>query len=104
MKFAEKLHHLLGQKEIQDSIAWVPDGRAFRVMDSKLLQERNILHGYFGCADFCQFVEKLQQHGFKMADHENNKNTYYHEARFWCFWGIPNWTYGLLSHLTLHFS
>ena len=88
--FADKLHYLLGQKDIQDGIAWVPDGRAFRIMDPKLFQERYILQAFFGYSDYSEFVKELQQNGFKEAEHGNDKNTFYHEASFWCFWGIPN--------------
>lgn len=84
MTFADKLHYLLGQKEMQDGIAWVPNGRAFRILDPKLFQERYILQPFFGYSDYSEFVKELQQNGFKETKRGNDKNTYYHEASFWC--------------------
>lgn len=82
MTFNEKLHHLLGQDEFHDSIAWVPHGRAFRVLDSKLLEERKVLEKYFGCSNYDEFGKELLHHGLKKAKHGDDQNVYYHEVCF----------------------
>ena len=80
LSFAEKLHHLLGQEEFQDSIAWVPHGRAFRILDPKRLEGLQVLQPYFGYGDYSTFLTELQQNGFKRTERGEGKNAFYHEV------------------------
>jgi len=82
MTFAEKLHSILAQDELKDAISWTPNGRAFRILNPKLLEERQVLRRYFGLKTgrYSEFVGEMQSHGLQQAKHGEDKGAYYHEV------------------------
>lgn len=83
MTFAEKLHHILSEPEYSDFIAWESHGRAFRILIPRQLEEKKILHRYFGHSLFSTFLSQLRSSGLKPLVNTRNKGCYYHEVRLY---------------------
>jgi len=79
MSFAEKLHHMLSDPECSDIIAWLPHGRAFRILVPKFLEEK-VLQKNFGHKRYSTFLTQLQHHGLKQFTQGNDMNAFYHES------------------------
>jgi HSF-type DNA-binding len=81
MTFAQKVHHMLENQDTnQDTIAWLPHGRAFRVLRPSDF-ERNVMPNYFGHARYSYFLSNIRQSGFKHLTHGPDKGCLYHEVR-----------------------
>ena len=81
MSFAQKVHHMLSQKEYEKWIAWRPHGRAFAVLVPKRLEQAKVLFKYFGHNRYSSFLRQLNNHGFKHITNGADRNCYYHEVR-----------------------
>lgn len=79
MTFVQKIHHILSQKQFEDSIHWQSHGRAFVVAIPKTL-ETEVLPLYFGHGRFSSFLRQLSNHGFKYITSGNDRNCHYHEV------------------------
>jgi hypothetical protein len=81
MTFAQKVHHILSQKEYKELIDWLPHGRAFRILSPKRLEEAQILKKYVGHGRYSSFLRQLSNHGFKHISRGPDRNSYYYEVR-----------------------
>ena len=64
MNVAQKVHHMLSQKEFEGLVGWMPHGRAFKVLVPPLF-EIHICQKYFGHRSYGKFREDLHENGFK---------------------------------------
>eukprot|EP00985_Skeletonema_marinoi_P004296 scaffold1882_cov181-Skeletonema_marinoi.AAC.4 len=62
--FSMKLMNILSLRECHSSIRWMPNGRSFCIVDSKILVEK-VLPVYFKEAKYTSFTRKLNRWGFK---------------------------------------
>lgn len=76
MDFHEKLHSMLGRIEFQDSIGWLPHGRAFRVAIPSRF-EKTVCPEYFGHKRYSSFLYKLGVHGYKQISAGTDRGAYY---------------------------
>ena len=64
MNVAQKVHHMLSQKEYDGLITWMPHGRAFKVLVPALF-EIHVCERYFGHRSYATFINDLQLNEFK---------------------------------------
>jgi hypothetical protein len=80
MTFAQKVHRILSQSEYAESIAWMPHGRAFRILVPIGMEKMGILKKYFSHNRFSSFLRQLNNFGFKHISQGPDRNCYYHEV------------------------
>jgi hypothetical protein len=80
MAFAQKVHHILSQREYSAWITWSPHGRSFQILVPKRLEQARILQTYFGHNRYSSFLRQLNNHGFKHITQGCDRNCYYHEV------------------------
>ena len=56
--FPSKLHKILANPEFRDNISWLPHGRAFKIRNSKVLEE-NILAKHFRSGRYESFMRQV---------------------------------------------
>ncbi|KAL9189653.1 hypothetical protein ACHAXT_009328 [Thalassiosira profunda] len=80
--FPAKVHQMLSDPRNADAIAWMPHGRAWRVIDkTKLLDE--VIPQYLVCKKYDSFSRQLNGWGFKRLYQTGpDKGCYYHEKCF----------------------
>uniref|UniRef100_A0A7S3LHA5 HSF-type DNA-binding domain-containing protein n=1 Tax=Amphora coffeiformis TaxID=265554 RepID=A0A7S3LHA5_9STRA len=78
MTFVEKIHHILSQPCYTKWIAWMPHGRAFKVLVPSSF-ESEVCHNYFNHSRYMHFLRDLNRFGFKHVTHGCDRNCYYHE-------------------------
>jgi HSF-type DNA-binding len=84
MTFAQKVHHMLEDAaNNHDMIAWLPHGRAWRVLRPTDF-ERNVMPTYFGHSRYSNFLSMIRQYGFKSLTHGPDKGCLYHEVSQCC--------------------
>jgi len=82
LPFMKKLHHILAQPELGDSIAWTPDGRCVRVIDPfKFLDKVQNRYFDLDITSFSSFLVELESFGFKKVAHLGFSECYYHDVR-----------------------
>ena len=64
MTFAQKVHHMMSHAEYCEYIAWMPHGRAFKVVKPQLF-EKFACPVYFGHSRYSSFLRSLNNYGFK---------------------------------------
>jgi len=71
-KFPKKLHQIISEPNFENIITWLPNGRAFRINDTK-----NFLRIVFPASNinYSSFLRQLWNWGFQRITH----NQYYHE-------------------------
>jgi len=78
--FPEKLHKMLSNPQFSHIIAWMPHGRAFKILNKKLLMEE-AAPTYFYQSKFQSFTRQLNGWGFKRLYKSGaNFGCYYHEC------------------------
>lgn len=73
MNFAEKVHHMLSDPECLHFIAWMPHGRAFKVVVPELF-EIHVCPRYFGHKRYALFRSDLEEHGFRYIRSGRDRN------------------------------
>ena len=78
--FPARLHTILSIDKYSHIIAWMPHGRAWKVLNKKLLVEE-VLPEYFGQSKYASFVRQLSGWGFTRL-HQTGPDfgCYYHEC------------------------
>lgn len=76
--FPMKLHSILSNPEFQDIIAWLPHGRAWRILQHKAFEER-VIPLYFRHGRYSSFARQVNGWGFRRITHGPDYNAYYHE-------------------------
>jgi hypothetical protein len=82
MTFAKKLHDMLSQDEYSGCLAWLPHGRAFRIISPKRMEQTKLLHFYFGHNRYSGFLIQLKKYGVKLITKGRDCNCYYHEVSY----------------------
>jgi hypothetical protein len=78
--FAQRLYRVLAMGDVhKESIAWMPHGRCFRVMNPQRL-EQEVLHKYFEFGTYFEFVAQLNSHGFISVPRGRDMYCFYHEV------------------------
>ena len=62
--FPMKLHTILSNPEFQDIIAWLPHGRAWRILQHKAFEER-VIPLYFRHGRYSSFARQVNGWGFR---------------------------------------
>ena len=74
MTFAQKVHHMLSQPDkYGECIAWMPHGRAFKVLKPQLF-EKQVCPTYFGHGRYSSFLRSLNNFGFKHLSRGIDRN------------------------------
>jgi HSF-type DNA-binding len=76
--FPTKLYKILSEPQYQDCIAWLPHGRAWRVLKPKILEDE-IIPKYFRSDRLASFMRQVNGWGFKRITEGPDLNAYYHE-------------------------
>ena len=76
--FPTKLYKILAEPKYQEYIAWLPHGRAWRVLKPKALED-DIIPKYFRSDRLASFMRQVNGWGFKRITEGPDLNAYYHE-------------------------
>lgn len=76
MSFPQKVYHILCQSEYDQTVCWMPHGRAFKVRSSRSF-EVQVCPQYFGHASIFLFKRELLKHGFKSITRGQDRNCRY---------------------------
>eukprot|EP00957_Ditylum_brightwellii_P100067 7625788-Ditylum_brightwellii.AAC.1 len=76
--FPAKMHAMLSRKDLLDVVAWLPHGRAWRVLDPKVFATE-VVPSYFGHSKFASFVRQANGWGFRRITRGADRGAYYHE-------------------------
>mmetsp|Transcript_10301 Transcript_10301/g.13622 ORF Transcript_10301/g.13622 Transcript_10301/m.13622 type:complete len:207 (-) Transcript_10301:483-1103(-) len=79
MPFPQLLHRMLSNPAHALNMAWMPHGRAFRIMLPGYLGQQGIYQSYFRCKNYQVFLSFLNSHGFKHITSGKDRNCFYHE-------------------------
>lgn len=75
--FPAKMHSILYREELKDIIAWMPHGRAWRVLKPREF-ETIVIPTYFEHAKFSSFIRQANGWGFRRITQGRDRNAYYH--------------------------
>mmetsp|Transcript_19479 Transcript_19479/g.42348 ORF Transcript_19479/g.42348 Transcript_19479/m.42348 type:complete len:297 (+) Transcript_19479:135-1025(+) len=84
LKFPVLLHHILSSRKYDDSIMWLPHGRAFVITDrEKFFSE--VSPGYFCTFEYELFMGWVKAYGLEQMEYKNENGTetsvaFYHES------------------------
>ena len=73
--FPMKLHTILSNPEFQDIIAWLPHGRAWRILQHKAFEE-NVIPLFFRHGRYSSFARQVNGWGFRRITHGPDYNAY----------------------------
>eukprot|EP00977_Amphora_coffeiformis_P023836 scaffold14501_cov163-Amphora_coffeaeformis.AAC.1 len=91
MTFAEKVYDMLSKPRYEHSIAWMPHGRAFKIMVPKSF-EAEVCPQYFGHSRYSSFLRDLNKYGFKhltKGEDRNCKFSHCYCCCCCCCWRTP---------------
>lgn len=78
LPFPVKLHYILSNPKYQDCVAWLPHGRAWRVLKPKSF-ERRIIPKFFRSEKYASFMRQVNGWAFTRVTEGPDLNAYYHE-------------------------
>lgn len=78
--FPLKLHMILSNPEFQHIIAWLPHGRAWRILQQKAFEQR-VIPLFFRHGRYSSFARQVNGWGFMRITHGSDFGSYYHEVR-----------------------
>jgi len=78
--FPARLHKMLSESKNEDVIAWMPHGRAWKILNKERLKSE-VLPNYYVCKKYESFSRQLNGWGFKRL-HQSGTDLgcYYHES------------------------
>lgn len=76
--FPVKLHRILSSKRFEDVIAWLPHGRAFRILHPKSFEQR-VIPLFFRHGKYASFVRQINGWGYRRITSGPDYGAYYHE-------------------------
>lgn len=77
--FPVTLHLMLSKVELGGIIAWLPHGRAWRILDQQAFKER-VIPLYFRHGRFTSFARQISGWGFRRVSDGEDFNSYYHKV------------------------
>ena len=81
MDFHQKLHLILSHPEARDFAAWLPHGRAFKIINPTKF-EKIICPKYFGHKRYSSFLNHVGVNGFKIITQASYRNSFYSQVSF----------------------
>ena len=76
--FPAKMHAILSRSDLSDIVAWMPHGRAWRVLKPREFELR-VIPTYFEHSKFSSFIRQANGWGFRRITQGKDRNSYYHE-------------------------
>eukprot|EP00957_Ditylum_brightwellii_P106586 8131600-Ditylum_brightwellii.AAC.1 len=76
--FPQKLHQILANPDNKEWIAWLPHGRAWKILDKAKFEEK-VLPQYFRSSKLASFMRQVNNWGFDRAHFGPDENAYYNE-------------------------
>jgi hypothetical protein len=76
-RFPQRLMEMLADETISDSIAWLPHGRSFLVLNPTKFTDE-VLPRYFGACKFASFTRKLYRWGFRQISKGPDAESFFH--------------------------
>jgi hypothetical protein len=83
-KLPIKLDALLRDPELSQIIAWLPHGRAWRILKPKLFV-KEVLTKYFDYCNYNSFVRLINAWGFRRLSSGPDRHAYFHEVSLFIF-------------------
>lgn len=76
--FPSRLHEILNVPAYNEYVAWLPHGRAWKILDKSQFEKKVIPH-HFRHARYASFMRQVNGWGFKRLTEGPDHNAYYHE-------------------------
>jgi hypothetical protein len=80
LPFPAKLHYILSNPKYKDCVAWLPHGRAWRILKPKTF-EKKVIPKFFRSAKYASFMRQVNGWAFTRITDGPDLNAYYHEVR-----------------------
>lgn len=74
--FPVKLHRMLSSQQFRDVITWLPNGRAFAILDQEAF-EKQVIPTFFKTGRFASFCRQLNCWGFRRVTTGKGAHAYY---------------------------
>ena len=81
-KFPVKLYAILGQREFNDIISWMPHGRSWKVLKPNLF-ESMVMPLFFEYSNYHSFNRLVNAWSFRRISSGPDRGSYYHEVRIY---------------------
>jgi hypothetical protein len=78
-KFPVKLYAILAQREFNDIIAWMPHGRAWKVLKPSMF-ESMVMPLFFEYSNYHSFNRLVNAWSFRRVSSGSDRGAYYHEV------------------------
>lgn len=78
VNFVAKMHSVLSRPELADIVAWMPHGRAWKILKPREFEIR-VLPEYFEHSKLSSFIRQANGWGFRRIGQGPDKGAYYHE-------------------------
>eukprot|EP00980_Cylindrotheca_fusiformis_P024310 scaffold11726_cov112-Cylindrotheca_fusiformis.AAC.4 len=79
--FPMKLHQILCDPFFQDSIAWLPDGRSWRILNQEAFVDMLVQNQYFKHSNFQSFMRQVNGWGFRRLHQGPDLWSYHHKGQ-----------------------
>mmetsp|Transcript_18662 Transcript_18662/g.53805 ORF Transcript_18662/g.53805 Transcript_18662/m.53805 type:complete len:518 (-) Transcript_18662:295-1848(-) len=77
--FPSKLHEMLSDPDAQGLVAWLPHGRAWRVLDADRFARSTLLSRHFRHGNYRSFMRQVSGWGFRRVERGRDSGAYYHQ-------------------------